>query len=172
MATFSMTLQKNIRHYGENGYYDPTNIQFMDGKIIENVAGGVTWIAKATWFVELPLGISFSGFGQIRNGKVAVPYLRVDAPERAAVKQGTRVDVYTADIGTTRVDTFYNLDLRAGKEFRLGRIGTIRLAVDLFNVFNSNFMLAMDNQINRATAGRPTEILKPRVLRFSIRYKF
>jgi len=172
MANISFTLQKNVRHYGENGYTDPTNLEYLDGEIHPTTAGGVQMLGKATWFYELPFGILFSGFVKARQGKVYIPYLRVDAPEREAVGLGSRVDVYDAPMGDYRLNTFYQADIRFGKEFKLKGVGSIKLAVDLFNILNSDLILERETLINSTTWEYPAEILSPRCIRFSLRYQF
>jgi hypothetical protein len=172
MMNASFTLQRSTPHYGDEGFVDPTNIGYRDGYLDEYQAEGVTWMTKLTWLYQLPWGINFSGFAQARQGKLHVPYIRVDAPEREGVAMGSRVDVLTEPVGENRMDTFYQLDIRFGKDVMIGQYGKFNFSVDIFNLFNNAHVLYREEQLNRSSAGYPEAILKPRVVRFSIRYKF
>jgi hypothetical protein len=77
--------------------------------------------------------------------------------------------------GHTFPDTLNSLDLRFGKNLRFGRTRT-NLAIDLYNVFNSNtgtaYNQTYDPVTNGATWLNPTTVLNPRFARFNVTFNF
>ena len=72
-------------------------------------------------------------------------------------------------------DTLNSLDLRFGKILRFGRTRT-NVAIDLYNVFNSNtgtaYNQTYDPVTNGATWLAPTTVLNPRFARFNVTFDF
>jgi hypothetical protein len=72
-------------------------------------------------------------------------------------------------------DTLNSLDLRFGKNLRFGRTRT-NVAIDLYNVFNSNtgtaYNQTYDPVTNGATWLAPTTVLNPRFARFNVTFNF
>jgi len=72
-------------------------------------------------------------------------------------------------------DTLNSLDLRFGKILRFGRTRT-NVAIDLYNVFNSNtgtaYNQTYDPVTNGATWLNPTTVLNPRFARFNVTFDF
>jgi hypothetical protein len=77
--------------------------------------------------------------------------------------------------GHTFPDTLNSLDLRFGKNLRFGRTRT-NIAIDLYNVFNSNtgtaYNQTYDPVTNGATWLNPTTVLNPRFARFNVTFNF
>jgi hypothetical protein len=77
--------------------------------------------------------------------------------------------------GHTFPDTINSLDLRFGKNLRFGRTRT-NVAIDLYNVFNSNtgtaYNQTYDPVTNGATWLNPTTVLNPRFARFNVTFDF
>ena len=69
------------------------------------------------------------------------------------------------------------MDLRAGKILRFGRTRTL-VAIDVYNLFNSNPGLTYQQTFAPATASRrwcdcnPTTLLMPRFVRFNVTFDF
>jgi hypothetical protein len=77
--------------------------------------------------------------------------------------------------GHTFPDTLNSLDVRFGKNLRFGRTRT-NVAIDLYNVFNSNtgtaYNQTYDPVTNGATWLSPTTVLNPRFARFNVTFDF
>jgi hypothetical protein len=77
--------------------------------------------------------------------------------------------------GHTFPDTLNSLDLRFGKILRFGRKRT-NVAIDLYNVFNSNTGTAYNQTYDPVTNGttwlNPTTVLNPRFARFNVTFDF
>jgi len=77
--------------------------------------------------------------------------------------------------GHTFPDTLNSLDMRFGKNLRFGKTRT-NLAIDLYNVFNSNtgtaYNQTYDPVTNGATWLNPTTVLNPRFARFNVTFDF
>jgi hypothetical protein len=72
-------------------------------------------------------------------------------------------------------DTLNSLDVRVGKNLRFGRTRT-NVAIDLYNLFNSNtgtaYNQTYDPVTNGATWLAPTTVLNPRFARFNVTFNF
>lgn len=168
MMNASFTIQKNIQHFGEKGYLDPTNVASKEGT---EYIGDARWMAKISFLYQLPWGFNISGFANAREGYTLWPYLRIWAPERAAMGLGGWTSIEAEKFGETRLHNFYNLDLSLSKDFNLGRSGRLTLQVDAFNVFNLSQTLWRVPQITNPRYNEITDILNPRVIRLGIRYR-
>ncbi len=168
MMSASFTYQIFTRHYGENGYVDPTNISTLDGGRVF----GVDWMAKLNFLYQFPWGFNFSGFVNIRQGYIATEWIRIPTPQRAAVGMGAYTSYYLEKPGESHLPTFYNVDLSLTKDIRFKNLGTLTLCVDAFNVFNFAHTLGRVTRVNHPLYGSTTSILNPRVIRFGIRYQF
>ena len=168
MANASFTFQNITQHYGDNSIQDPTNIEFLDGAVMEDVQ----WMGKISFMYQLPWGINISSFANVRQGRIFDRVLNVLTPERGAVGLGTSMDIRIEEYGSNRYETFVNADMRLAKDFSFGSYGRIAFAVDLFNMFNLNWDLNRYNIINSTRYNEIQEILQPRVIRFSLRYSF
>jgi hypothetical protein len=77
--------------------------------------------------------------------------------------------------GHTFPDTLNSLDVRVGKILRFGRTRT-NVAIDLYNLFNSNtgtaYNQTYDPVTNGATWLSPTTVLNPRFARFNVTFDF
>jgi hypothetical protein len=77
--------------------------------------------------------------------------------------------------GHTFPDRLNSLDLRVGKILRFGRTRT-NLAIDLYNLFNSNtgtvYNQTYDPVTNGATWLAPTQVLNARFARFNVTFDF
>jgi hypothetical protein len=77
--------------------------------------------------------------------------------------------------GHTFPDTLNSLDLRFGKNLRFGGTRT-NIAIDLYNVFNSNTGTAYNQTYDPVTNGaswlNPTTVLNPRFARFNVTFNF
>jgi hypothetical protein len=93
-------------------------------------------------------------------------------------------DVRLEEFGTSRLPTFWNLNLRLEKVLRVGDMGRIYIMVDMFNVFNNNVMnrrrdydygtyyVSDQSHSPYSRSGEPNEVLNPRVFRLGVRFQF
>jgi hypothetical protein len=153
------------------GYTDPTNIQETNGQISASGSrtgsywGASRWYIKMSGMYSLPAGFNVSSFMQFREGNIISNVIRSN---NRAFGAG-RVSRMTAPFGTTRLPTFWTVDLRAEKTFDLSDRGRVHLIVDVFNAFNQDTILATSNQINSSVYGRIREVQAGRTIRFGFR---
>lgn len=124
-----------------------------------------------------PWGINMSGFFLAQSGTPFTRQLRVTAavdPNTGAVVplRGGPVVINAEPVGSHRLQVFDQLDLRLEKEFKIG-VGRLGVSADVFNVFNSDAVLAVRNR-SRGTIvlGDPTLFQSPRQVRVAARYFF
>jgi hypothetical protein len=147
-------------------YQDPTDVDKLDGA--ETGTANARWLGKLTGLYVLPWqDIGISGFFNARQGYPFNRYLLT--PSRTG-----GIGTANADIdrwGDVRYDNFYQVDMRIEKQFMFGRTKW-SAAFDLFNVLNSNVVLAREDQMNSTRANYVEEVLAPRVARFGVRVTF
>jgi len=170
MVNASFTYQKSSRNYGEVSFHDPTNIKMLDGT--PTSAYQPTWMGKVTGLYRLPFGIGLSASFSSREGYIFAPAIRVKTPERASVGLGASMNLYTEKYGTSRLENFYNLDLRLQKDIVTAKYGTYSLAIDVFNALNFSWDLKRNATQNSPDANQIQNILNPRVIRFSLRFTY
>jgi hypothetical protein len=164
----------------EGDVVDPTNIEYYDGGVVAPGSGGSgltgiyvnsRWMGKLSGLVQLPYGVNFSGVFVAREGYVKLTDVRVTRP-------GIGVSsIYGSPggggkFGDERLPTFWVLNLRLEKLFRIGDMGTVALAVDGFNISNAATALKQQTRITSENYGQDLRILNPRVFRFGIRFNF
>jgi hypothetical protein len=169
MMNASFSLQRNILHYGENGYNDPTNKDKWEGR---PAFGDAQWMAKLSFLYKLPWEFNISLFAHAKQGYAQSQQILVMTPERAAVGLGGVMYMDIEKYGETRLPTFYNMDVSLVKNIRIGKYGTFSLHVDAFNVFNFDHALWRYGLVNSPSYNEIWEILNPRVVRLGIRYRF
>jgi hypothetical protein len=180
LVTGSFTFQDWRRYYPtSDAYNDPTNVEQLDG----NYAGYVSsssgstdqslnprWMAKLGFAYQLPWEINVGGTLTARDGYILrETYQEYDYEKEA--NDGDPPSLYTEPYGSVRLPTFAMLSLRADKPVRIDRF-KITFSVDLFNVFNANTTLSQEDELSRDNYGQIIQYLKPRILRFGIRFQF
>jgi len=169
MLNASVTLQKATDHYGEGSYFDPTNIDKLNGA---PTFYDSRWMAKLNFLYQLPWKINFSGFAHIREGRPNIQFISAFTPERGDKGYARYTAILVEKTGETRLPTFYNVDLSLSKNFVSGRFGKLTIQVDVFNVFNFSHTLNKMAALHNPRYGRITSILNPRVIRLGIRYRY
>lgn len=177
MMNASFTYQIHNKHYGDNGYVDPTNIDNLDGTRVPYVSGFYysgfgDWVAKVSFLYQLPWGLNISCFANAKQGYYYAPVISVPTPERSTVGLGATADIYTEKYGETKLPNFYNVDLSLVKNIQLEKYGTLTLQVDAFNLFNFSHTLQRYPQVNSARYNEIEKTLNPRIIRLGIRYRF
>jgi hypothetical protein len=144
---------------------DPTNREFIEGE--QTLINGTRWIAKVSAMYQLPWGINLAGTLNAREGFPFIP--NILSPNRPNGLGTIRVMV--EPYATSRYGNLALVDMKAEKRITIDRL-TMNASVDVFNLFNSNTVLARVTTQNSATANRVTEVTGPRVLRFGLRFTF
>jgi hypothetical protein len=168
MLNASANVQSTTYHYGgpNVSYQDPTDIEMLNGA--QTGTSNSRWVGKLTGLYVLPFyDIGVSGFLNMRQG---YPFNRtILSPTRAGGIGTAQVDIDR--YGDSRLDNFYQLDMRVEKQFTFGRTKWAA-AFDVFNMLNSNVVLGRTGQQNSTRANFVTEVLAPRVARFGVRLNF
>jgi len=81
-------------------------------------------------------------------------------------------DVLTNEFGKDRLPTFWMLNLRLEKMFKLADYGRLYISVDGFNITNNDTILGKRRYVNLAGFGKVTEVVAPRVFRVGVRYEY
>ncbi len=179
MMDASFTYSDWKSHY-EGDVVDPTNIAYYDGGVVAPGSGGSglsgiyvnsRWQGKLSGLVQLPYGVNFSGVFVAREGYVKLTDVRVNRPGIGYSS------IYGSpggggQFGDERLPTFWVLNLRLEKLFRIGDMGTVAIAADAFNISNSAHALKQQTRITSDNYGQDLRILNPRVFRFGIRFNF
>lgn len=141
-------------------YTDPTNIAVSNGA--EDEALGSHWSVEVTGTARLPWGLTVSGLTTARQGS---PYARgVTTPNRGAL--GSKV-VDLKRYGSERYPLVGRVDLRCERPFKAGRLEIVP-ALNVFNLLNSNVVLARNRIQNSPTANHVTRIQAPRAVRLDL----
>jgi hypothetical protein len=174
MANGSFTWANPTQHFSSStGYTDPTNVGVTDGQL--NAAGSRTqaywgasrWFFKMSGMYALPAGFNVSGFFQIREGNIIAPYVFVPSGNRAF--GAGSVNAIQDTFGSSRLETFWTVDLRAEKTFDLSDNARVHLIVDAFNVFNNATILAQHTSLTSSLYERIREVQQGRTIRFGFR---
>lgn len=156
---------------------DNDTLAFQDGNepVAERSAGsgdkGDVW-AGSRWSFNLntlyqvapdqPWGFNLGGSLTGREGFVSPPYVPVGGPAR-------RVQIGGFD--TFRNDDIIYFDARIDKEFKIGDVA-FTVSVDGFNLFNEDYVLQRQRNLNAGTANDVREVLSPRVFRLGVKFNF
>ena len=121
------------------------------------------WLIKLNGRVQLPWDFNFAANLLGRQG---FPFPQsILTPNRA--NGGGQAQVQLDPMGELRYDDMYTMDLRIDRTFRFRSVSVVP-AFDLFNVSNSNTVLAQNRQQAAANANVVSGIMPPRVARFGV----
>ncbi|MCS7313510.1 MAG: hypothetical protein NZ742_11470, partial [Acidobacteria bacterium] len=184
MLTGSLTLQDWREEFtGREGYIDPTNIdQRKQGGVAweESTGSGrarifnnTRWLAKLGAVVQLPLGFNVGATLVAREGFLFMPF---DTVRRTSNGWGATLNVWSIEIGSERLPTYWMLNARVEKMFNFGSAGRLYLTVDGFNITNNDVELGWFQVKSALGSPNPnfkkiTELIAPRVFRLGIRYE-
>jgi hypothetical protein len=151
-----------------------------------NRAGLTVWdrthLVKVTgnYLFADPVGVNLGIFMRVQSGEPMTRNAMLPAsgvPSQPSINQGTehvRVEQrgrHVNTYGVERLDPVMIVDLRAEKQFTLGKYGLLHAYADLFNVFNTNEVLAID-VYSGANYNNIWNIVSPRVLRIGAGFDF
>jgi hypothetical protein len=175
MGTFSYAYNDAVDYWDSPASYeDPTNIaqqnggQFAPesgGSGIDNVFTNAKWLLKASGMYTLPwYDINLAGN---YNGRQRYPFPQAILTPSRANRAGT-ANVLLDTLGDVRLPNFHLFDLRIDKAFTFGTTRVVP-SMDIFNVFNSNTVLARRRIQTANNANNISGIVAPRVIRFGVR---
>jgi hypothetical protein len=159
---------------------DPTPMDtqpLRDGGFVAVPPGGLgrgdvfaqaRWTASAGLAASLPWRLGASARLFARDG-FPIPYFQVaDTGDPTNAAKNVLV---SPGIDAFRLAPLALLDARVERSVRMGR-GTLVAGVDAFNVLNRATTLQVTRDVEAPSAGRPREILRPRMIRFGVEYRF
>ncbi len=178
MMNASFTINLTKQSMDESKYpFDPTNVWTWNGKYYAPQSGGSgktdiwtgsVWQAKLSGMYQFPYGFNVSGFFNMRQG-YGIPYF-TDGIYRSG--GWGWINPQVVENGDYHLPTFWNLDLRIEKVFRMGDWGNLSFIADIFNLFNNNMSLGKERKTSSTLYNDDQEILGPRVFRAGLKIKF
>jgi len=169
----SYTWNSTIQNFEHGSYQDPTNVSLQDGYQYDYLTSGsglgnvyvnAKWLAKVGGVYQAPFDVNLSAFYNARQGYIFEPFVQV--PSR--LYNGGSVNVLLDPVGSNRLPTFQNLDFKLERPIK---VGTVRFvpSMDIFNLVNTNTILALQRQQNATNANNISQVVAPRVVRFGLR---
>lgn len=142
--------------------FDDPNFNInIDGKLVNDP----TYQIKIFGGYQFPLGINTSLFFRHESGDTWTPVIRV-----TGLNQGN-VNIFGLPRGSNRFPSRNILDLRGEKAFSISN-GQLRFTADIFNVFNTAYVLNVNRVLGRPNFEQPTVFTSPREIRLGVRYSF
>jgi hypothetical protein len=126
------------------------------------------WMAGAALRGRLRWGLDAAVLATARDG-YPIPYIQVAST--GDVTGGGKDVLVASTLDAYRLPTLLLLDLRLSRGFRVGR-GTLTGAVDVFNLTNDATMLQVARDVELPGFDRPREIVRPRIVRLGLEYRF
>jgi Carboxypeptidase regulatory-like domain len=119
---------------------------------------------------ELPWQASVGTYVIAQSGQ---PWEKWDYTLYSAFTTSTSETIkYAEDAGSRRAPSHAQLDLKYLQNFRLDRLRTAQIDIDLFNVFNSQTGYNFDPQSHSAGFGKPQSFFDPRRIQVAFRFLF
>jgi hypothetical protein len=142
-------------------FNDPNFNINIDGTLVNDP----TYQTKIFGGYQFPWGINSSFFFRHESGDTWTPLIRV-----GGLNQGN-VNIFGLSRGSNRFPSRNILDLRAEKAFSIHN-GQLRFTADIFNVFNTAYVLNVNRVFGRPNFEQPTAFTSPREIRLGLRYTF
>jgi hypothetical protein len=148
----------------------PTNTPFLDDpNTLINFPGRLSNDRTTSWKIlgtyRLPFGFDAGFFLRHTSGGTWAATVPVRVVNQSNVR------IFGEPAGSRRLPSQTLMDLRFEKEFGI-RSGQLRFTIDVFNVFNSAYALAVENRFESRNFGLPLSFNEPRRMRVGIRYTF
>jgi Carboxypeptidase regulatory-like domain len=124
----------------------------------------------ATGMYQGPWGINVAGNFLTRQG-FSMTFHEQSVPTLGDPNAARKHLLLVGDVDRFRLPAVSSLDARLGKEFAFDRY-RINLDLDIFNVFNTNTVLARQYNLGVTSGNSVLEIMNPRVLRLGARFNF
>jgi hypothetical protein len=126
------------------------------------------WTAGATLRGHLPGRVEATARIWARDG-FPIPYFQV--ANTGDPTGGAKNVLIAPQLDSYRLPSLALVDARIGRSVPLGR-GTLTPSVAIFNLFNGASVLQVVRDIERPNFNRPREIVRPRIIRFGLEYRF
>ncbi len=126
------------------------------------------WMAGAALRGRLPWALEAAVLVTARDG-FPIPYLQVASTGDAT--GGAKDVLISPTLDEYRLAALWLVDLRLSRGFRLGP-GTLTGMVDVFNLTNQATTLQVARDIELPNFDRPREIVRPRIVRLGLGYRF
>jgi hypothetical protein len=159
---------------------DPTPLDsepLVDGGVPALRAGGLgrgdlfvgaRFVGGASLRVHLPLAFRAAALLHLRQG-FPVPYYQVASTGDPA--SPSKDVLVTGDLDAYRLPGLVLLDLRLERGVSLGR-GRLTAALDVFNATNAATRLQVARDVELPGFDRPRELVRPRLLRLGLEWRF
>ena len=121
---------------------------------------------KVSGIYNLPWGFRVGGFFRHQKGDTMTLLFYV--PRSVAHTEGP---IFGMPRGSTRLESSYLLDLRVDKSFEI-LSGQLHFTADIFNLFNSSYVLSINTRYNTPGFNQPDGFVAPRQVRLGVRYTF
>lgn len=125
------------------------------------------WTAGACLRAELPWRLAVASRVHARDG-FPIPYYQVVGGDPTV---GSKNLLVSPALDTYRLPSLVLVDLRLERGFRLGR-GSLVTALDVFNLLNRGTTLQVTRDVELPALDRPREILRPRIARLGLEWRF
>ncbi len=125
------------------------------------------WTAGADLRVELPGRLTTAGRVHARQG-FPIPYFVAVGGDSTV---GSKNVLVSPALDAYRLPAVVLVDWRLERGFRVGR-GTVVAAIDVFNLLNSGTVLQVTRDVELPAFDRPREIVRPRILRLGLEWRF
>jgi hypothetical protein len=161
-------------------YADPLLTHLYDNQPYAYVSGGsgksgvypyAEWAFRMSGVYQFPHDLSAGAFVRYQQGYPQVLFASVPNGNLFAYYAQSRL-IPLEPIGSLRYNNIFTLDLNVQKVFELQNYGRITLAMDVFNVTNTNTVIQRERRINSSTFDVLQENLSPRAFRFGFKYSF
>jgi hypothetical protein len=164
---------------GDRGIQDPTPVDtgpLQDAGVVAARASGLgrdlfvnaRWSGGGAVEAGLPAAITAAANFHARDG-FPIPYFEVASTGDPT--GGSKNVLVARNLDTYRLPPVFLLDARLARDFRLAR-GSLRATVDVFNLLNRATALQATRDVELPSLGRAREILRPRIVRLGIDYRF
>jgi hypothetical protein len=159
---------------------DPTSLEtepLQDAGMMAARPGGLgrgdvvvngRWMGGATTEVRLPWSLRAAAHLHARDG-FPIPYFQVASTGDPTA--GAKNVLISPHLDTHRLPALVLLDVRVARELALGP-GRATLLVDIFNLTNRSTTLQVARDVELPAFGRPREIVRPRLVRVGLEYRF
>lgn len=164
----------------ERAVQDPTPTDqqpLRDNGAVAVVPGGLgrddlfvnaRWSAGALAFGRAPGRLDWSLRLYARQG-FPIPYFEVASTGDPTA--GDKSVLVAPRLDSYRLPTLALVDVSLGRGFALGG-GTLTATIDVFNLFNASTTLQVARDVELGVFNRPREIVRPRLARFGLAYRF
>ena len=125
------------------------------------------WTAGASLRAELPWRLAAASRVYARDG-FPIPYYQVVGSDPTV---GSKNLLVSPALDAYRLPALVLVDLRLQRGFRLGR-GALVAALDVFNLLNTAATLQVTRDVELPAFDRPREIVRPRIARLGLEWRF